>query len=682
MTFKKIFSSIITILWAGRLMALPTGLFLSTTGPAINPVHIRYGTNSEIKYDLQCGTLSVRANGKIIFTDVVASVALSKDTLRSAAYITRRYKKVSVQDAFGQGEKHIITLDAPGLPEMQQIFYTYPGRNYFFTEVLIKGHRLATNHMSPFAGKYVPVSNNCRSLFVPFDNDTFISYTSSPVQGATTKNISAEVNVLYDEASRHGLIAGSVEHGVWKTGVCFWAAGGNNRLNIWGGYSELAVTRDELAHGMVKGDYVKSPKMMVGYFDDWRDGMEAYGKANRIADAPYVANWTKATPVGWNSWGVLQDKLTYEKALKVVDFVADSLKGFRSGGTAYIDLDSYWDNMMKGGDYHLLKQFADYCKAKGLQPGVYWAPFTDWGHKGGPDRKAEGSDHTFGQMWTKEGGSYHDIDGARAIDPTHPGTLKRIDHFAAIFKACGFKMIKIDFLGHAAAESDRFYDTTVTTGMQAYRKGMEYLINRLDGMFIYAAISPSLATGRYVHARRIACDAFKSIDDTRYTLNSLTYGWWQTYLYNYVDADHVVLDSRTEGENRARMLSSIITGTWITGDDFSTHGPWSDRAKAWYNNKSLLSIVQNGKAFRPVVTGLGKESAHLFTRKIGNQYYLAVFNYEKEPENLVVELKNLNIGGNAVKVENLLQTSSAQASGALHIHIAGADAALYRLSKL
>lgn len=656
-------------------------LFVVRSGSAAtNPVHIKYGTGSEIVYDLQRGTLNVSNRGKALFTNVVATVALGNDTLRSTDFIVRKYTVMPVNDVFGRGQKHVITLTASGKPEMQQVFYTYPGRNYFFTEVLVKGNQLATNYMSPFSGNCSTVSDNSRTLFVPFDNDTFISYTSQPLKTTTAKNISAEVNVLYDEASRHGLIAGSIEHGTWKTGVCFSAATSSTHVNIWSGYSELAVTRDEIAHGVVKGDVVRSAKMMIGYFDDWRDGMEAYGKVNRMADKPFVTNWTQATPVGWNSWGVIQEKLNYDKAVKVVDFFADSLKGFRSGGTAYIDLDSYWDSMVKNGDYHQLKQFADYCKAKGLQPGVYWAPFADWGDKNNPDRKVEESNYTYGELWTKAGLGYHDIDGARAIDPTHPGTLKRIDHFTEIFKACGFKMIKIDFLGHAAAESSHFYDPTVTTGMQAYRKGMEYLISKLGGMFIYAAISPSLATGRYVHSRRIACDAFMTIEHSQYTLNSVTYGWWQTYLYNYVDADHVVFDHRSEGENRARMLSSIITGTWITGDDFSTSGPWSARAKAWYQNPELLKITQNGKAFRPVATADGKGSANMFTRKIGDKYYLAVFNYDAKPQIFSINLKKLSIDAKSVRVRDLLNKSNFKTDGQLNLKLNGTDAALYQIS--
>ena len=168
--------------------------------------------------------------------------------------------------------------------------------------------------------------------------------------------------------------------------------------------------------------------------------MEQYAKTNRIVEKPYVFAWDKPTPVGWNSWGVLMEKINFENTTKVADFFADSVPEFRVGNTAYIDLDSFWDNMVKGGftgDFSKLKEFADYCKKKGLEPGAYWAPFTDWGWKDGSNRKAEGSDYTFGEMWTKTGNTYFDFDGARALDPTHPGTLARMDVILGKLVACG-----------------------------------------------------------------------------------------------------------------------------------------------------------------------------------------------------------------------------------------------------
>jgi alpha-galactosidase len=644
-------------------------------------VTIKYGSNSKIGYDLTTGRLNVYVNNQAVFTNIYCAVKYNRDSVSSGSYTERKYSTHQIADGFGRGQVHIITLTGKGLPQMRQLFYTYTGRQFFLTETELEGEKLQSNFMAPFIGDFIKMNGDIRTVFFPFDNDTFISYDAKAFSPGKT-NVSSEIGVVYNDKSRVGIVAGSVEHGLWKTGIRIAsAAPGGNSIRVWGGYTEEAVTRDNMPHGMVKGNHLKSPKILIGYFQDWRNGLEEYGKANRIADPPYVFNWTKPTPVGWNSWGVMQNKLTYDKAIKVADFFADSLKSFRTGNTAYIDLDAYWDFVAKGGDYSPLKHFVDYCKSKGLQPGVYWAPFTDWGHKGGPDRKVEGSDYKFGELWTKVGNGYHDIDGARALDPTHPGTRQRIAYFISKLKACGFKMIKIDFLGHGAAESTRFYDTTVTTGMQAYRKGMEYLIDQLgDQLFIYAAISPSLATGRYVHSRRIACDAFKTIEHTKYTLNSVTYGWWQTYLYNFIDADHVVLDHQTEGENRARMLSSAITGTFITGDDFSTNGPWSAHAKEWYQDPEFLKIIQNGKAFMPVEGDKDKGASSMFVRKIGDSFYLAVFNYNSKARSLLIDARRLGLNPeHSYKGTELFHHNEVMLRNTLNVELPAADAMIIKL---
>jgi alpha-galactosidase len=653
-----------------------------TKAANVASVIMPYGISNHITYDLKTGVYTVYHGKNATFSKVIATLVLNGKALSSKSYSSRVYSKTPVNDGFGKGTKYVITLTGNNLSPVKQVFYTYPQHEYFLTEIEATGKDLQSNSITPFAGELPAVTGDARSVFVPFDNDTFIRYNAKPFIDPLT-NMSAEVGAVYDNDSRRGFIAGSVEHEVWKTGIRSAAKKDDaNTLEVWSGYTEKNVTRDDIAHGMVKGDVIRSPKILVGYFDDWRTGMEEYAKANRIAEPPYVFNWRKPTPVGWNSWGVMQEKLTYEKATKVADFFADSLGGFRTGNTAFIDLDSYWDFMVKGGlegDYNKLKEFADYCKSKGLQPGVYWAPFTDWGWKGGPDRRVQGSKYTFGDIWTKVGDGYHEIDGARAIDPTHPGTRDRIDLVISKLKACGFKMIKIDFLGHATAESTHFYDPTVTTGMQAYRKGMEYLIDKLgDQMLIYAAISPSLATGRYVHTRRIACDAFKTIKDTQYTLNSVSYGWWQTYLYNYVDADHVVLSTESEGANRARMLSAIITGTFITGDDFSEHGQWSNRAKAWYQNKELLKVIENGKTFKPVDGNTGENASEVFTQKIGSTIYIAFFNYGSDIKTFNIDAKRLGFSATtSYKVFELLHNTTMDKTPNFKLN--GGDAALYKL---
>jgi alpha-galactosidase len=647
-------------------------------------VSIPYGKSSKIIFNKTKGTYDVFEGKQRIIRAAHFQVKSGSLTLDQSSYAKINLKILPIKDQFGAGKKYVFSFLMAALPAVQQIFYVYPNRSYFFTEVVLKGNDLRSNYLSPLSSTEVNLNSkgDNRILFVPFDNDTFIRYDAKSTL-LETKNISSEVGALYDNTSRKGLIVGSVEHMVWKTGVS--SVGKDDQLSsldVFGGYTDQAVTRDQIPHGFVVGDVIKSPKIFVGVYKDWRIGLEEYGAANRLAEPPFVFNWTKPVPFGWNSWGVIQEKLSFEKAIKVVDYFAEKLPEFRNGETAYIDLDSFWDNFTGGmsGDYSKLKEFADYCKRKGLEPGAYWAPFTDWGYKSGADRKAEGSDYKFSEMWTKSGDKYHDFDGARALDPTHPGTLRRIDYIIDKLKACGFKMIKIDFLGHAAAESTQFHDPKLTTGMQAYRFGMEYLVKRLDGqMLIYAAISPSMATGRYAHVRRIACDAWKTIKDTEYTLNSVNYGWWQSKLYNFIDADHIVFSKESPGSQRARLTSGLITGTLITGDDFSKPGEWDNAAQSLFQNKDLLDIARSGKAFLPLEGNTGKSANNVFYSEINGFMYIAFLNYTSASMHFNIPLSRVGLKHPTYTSRELFQLKEVLSVQFINLKVAASDAAILKI---
>lgn len=600
----------------------------------------KFGRTGKVIYDLKSGTFSAYQNTAEILKDGFSTFKEKNQIYSSKDYSKRVYSSTAISDQFGKGIKHTITLTGSGMPAMKMHFFTYDHLPYYLLQMELSGANISSNEMVPIQGT-IPVLKGIeelRSVFIPFDNDTFISYNSKQLL-KNEAQISAEAGALYDAQFRKGVIAGSINHSDWKTGVSTGInATGNAFLKVLVGFSNKDITRDLLPHGSLTGSVVRSPLIFYGAFDDWRTGMEAYATVNRVANPPIIRKWDQPTPVGWNSWGAMQTKLSFEKVVQVTDYFADSLKTFRSEGTMFVDLDSYWDNLLKGGlegDYSKLKEFADYVKSKGLKPGIYWAPFTDWGFNAGGDRRAEGGNYKYGELWTKIGAGYHDFDGARALDPTHPGTQQRMALVIGKLKACGFEMIKIDFLGHAAVESDHFYDPKIKTGMQAYQAGMTYLTKLLDNqMLVYAAISPTMASGPYVHMRRIACDAFQSIKDTKYTLNSLTYGWWQTHLYDYVDADHVVIGDETMGANKARTLSAIVTGTLILGDDFSTAGPWKEKAPKLLENQELLAVIKDGKAFRPLESD--KEASELFVKQSENTTYLAIFNYENQPKTFTI----------------------------------------------
>ncbi|MFC5193156.1 Ig-like domain-containing protein [Algoriphagus aquatilis] len=656
-----------------------TGIFDPT-----NSVSMAFGANNSVVYDKITRTYDVVFNGVEIISDAIASVKNGSTTLNSTAYTSVSTASTAINDGFGAGTKHTLTLTGTGMPQMQQIFYTYPAKDYFFTEVLITGSALTSNYMSPLSSTKATIQStgDNRTLFVPFDNDAWITYNAKSMSTNTT-NTSSEIGAVYDNTSRKGLVVGSVEQNVWKTGIKTTGTGASlSELVVWGGYTEQAVTRDARAHGTISGATLKSPKIFVGYYSDFRMGMEDYAKSKAIAEPRYLFNWTGGTPFGWNSWGVIQSQLTLSKSKAVVDYFANKIPAFRNDNTAYINLDSYWDNLTPGGltgDFSQLTEFVNYCKSKGLQPGIYWAPFVDWGKT---SRQIEGSSHNYTEAWAKVNGAYHDFDGCRALDPTHPGTKQRIAHLIGRFKASGFTMIKIDFIGHAAIEADSYYDPTVKTGMQAFNQGMKYLIDQLAGqMLVYVAISPNVVTSQYAHMRRVACDAMSSIGNTENTLNSTSYGWWQSHMYNFIDADHMVFGNETEGTNRARFTSGLVTGTPILGDDFSTTGVWDSRIQNYTQNQELLDISRSKTAFQPIEANTGTNASELFVKQIGSYVYVAIVNYGTSSKTFNVNLGRVGLStSSSYSVKELYMGTTSTVTGSLSVTIPASDSRIYRFS--
>jgi hypothetical protein len=527
-----------------------------------------------------------------------------------------------------RGTETVVTLTGPGKPLMRQRF-VLSGSGSVVARVELVGKALSSNWMAPIVADSAGCVDlgrrgDVRALRVPFDNDHWARYNAGSINGS---GMSYEVAAFYDNRSRNGLIAGSVTHDTWKTGIGF---GGRNQkldsLTVYGGASGDA-THDVMSHGWVSGNRIVSPAIWVGFFPDWRHGMESFADAN-AARTPAL-KWAGGVPFGWNSWGKIQQRISYDKAVAVSDFVARDLqpRGFSNRGTVYINLDSFWDNLSADE----LRRFVAHVHANGQKAGIYWAPFVYWGTS--LSQVVDGSRYTYGDIVLRNAsGERISLDTGLALDPTHPGTRQRIDHFIDLFRADGFDYLKLDFLTHGALEggarNGRHYDPSVQTGIQAYNTGMRYLVKRIAGrMFISASIAP-IFPYQYAHARRVSCDSFGAINETEYVMNSAGYGWWLSgRLYAFNDPDHIVLEGHSANENASRVTSGAVCGTvFLSGDDLSQ--PAGGRLAAMYlTNHSINAVARLGRPFRPVEGNTGSGAPDLFTVRDGANVYLAAFNF-------------------------------------------------------
>ena len=166
-------------------------------------------------------------------------------------------------------------------------------------------------------------------------------------------------------------------------------------------------------------------------------------------------------------------------------------------------------------------------------------------------------------------------------------------------------------------------------------------------------------------------------------MNAVSYGWWQELVYQYNDADHIVLKDATEGENRARITSGIITGLYILGDDFSVEGDASAKSKSLsLLTKEEINRVATGVAFRPV-EGNGEASENPFMRfnEDGSCDY-AVFNYSDEEVEGTVSLDRLGLKTNKkYTVKELWRNREAEVKTSMNYTIPARDVLLFRFYK-
>lgn len=607
----------------------------------------------KISFNSEKSEINLQKGSEFVIGGLYASYKLNGELKTTKDYTERKITTNKLNDEFGKGQSLVIVYSGDNLPRLTQHFYIYDENDYVLTEFFlenISADTISSNYMAPInlsKQNIIEPSNENRALFIPFDNDCWVRYKSHTL--TFEELTSYEVSAVFNNETRKSILVGSIEHDNWKTAIKMTANGENalNSLVCYGGVAD-SLTRDSKQHGALSGKIIKSPKILLAVFDDWRDGLDKFGEANAKVAPP--KKWDKAVPFGWNSWGVLQFNLTYAKAMEVSDFFKNNLqkKGFvNPDNTVYIGLDSGWNRFTEDE----LKAFVQKCRENGQIAGIYWTPFTDWGRN--PEATVHNSEtYKYKDIYVYANGKPQELDGAYAIDPTHPAIEERMKKTSDLFRRCGFEYVKMDFMTHAAMEGDKWYNPEIQTGIQAYNYGMQLLNNYFGDMYINLSISP-IFPAQYAQSRRIACDAWNKIKDTEYTMNAVSYGWWIDKVYQYNDADHIVLRDATEGENRARVTSAVITGLYIAGDDFSNEGSAEGKERAIkYLTNPAINAIANGVSFRPI-EGNGEKSENQFVRKENNGTYYVYLNYDEN--NIIVNIPLERIGLDKGKNYNAME---------------------------
>jgi hypothetical protein len=596
------------------------------------------------------------ADGRVLSTSMYANHVLEDSKKSSNA---------------GMRHEYIIRSSAPGMPGISQHLWIYDGKPWIAMQAELdsKAAEVGTRHFDAVVLKgadsvQIEGSKALRVLHVPFDNDMWFRYDS--VAAADLKPgqmfTSEEVTAIYDNSSRRALILGSITHDTWKTAIEAHAADGQlTDLDIYGGISSptgiRTDTHDTVPHGIVHGAQVVSPRIFIGSYSDWRDGLEAYGAANAAIQPPLT--WAAGPPRGWNSWAAYGGKINDQRYLGSAAFVRDKLVplGFGNRKVLYINLDAFWSNL----DAVQLSDAVATIKAmRGsdgtrFEPGIYWTPFAYWSDN--LDAYVEGTNMKYRYrdilLKTPDGSLLPKVDGGWAIDPSHPGAKDRTTYYLQQFQKLGFQYLKIDFLSHGSLEGVHF-DPAIQTGIEAYNLGMKQIVDETGGrMFLSLSIAPLFPSG-YGHARRLSCDTKGHISggdqSTEYMLNSLTYGWWTSKNLYITDPDHVVLGDKADlgarnvVEGKSRLLSAIISGGMILDSSrLADDAQAQELAQGVYGNRFWLSVAAEDKTFRPIEGDTGDKATDAFVRPSAHGVYVALFNYdEKHPRAITIPFDRID----------------------------------------
>jgi hypothetical protein len=408
--------------------------------------------------------------------------------------------------------------------------------------------------------------------------------------------------------SRNGIVAGFVatDHG---SGVVFGEEKDKQlQIEAQAEYGRLTIKY---------GHSLTSEAFAIGYFDDVRDGLEAW--ANEVAKINKIK--LPPQPSGYCTW--YHARASDEQAMvKQTEIAAKELKLY---GFDFLQIDDGWQDGVKSngprknftriranGPYPSgMKRTAEAISSHGLTPGIWFMPFA------GTFNDPWFKDHQDWFVKQADGSPYDTAWGGTCLDMTNPDARKYLHAYVhEITHDWGYRYLKMDGLStgcgvtpqyvNLAYKDDHmgdavFHDPT-KTNIEAFRSGLK-LVREAAGpdVFLLGCCAPQNMRsygGAFglVDAMRVGPDnnggswrgvlRGPQIASRHYHLNGRIW-------YNDPDAVYV-RNSLTLDQARANASWVTITGQlFVVSDDFAKLTP--DRLEV------LKRVIPaHGRAARPV----------------------------------------------------------------------------------
>ncbi len=596
--------------------ASAAGVEISQTG---NIVTATNGILS-VTYDLSSGTGELKQSGNTLMSGFYSNYGLDGSSTRykSSDPAARTASWTSIgSDGYGTGGKKLtITSSLSSGSTIELHLAMYEDKPYLLADMTVsRPGGLTVNFLEPIAANNLDIGpgTDKRIYTAPYTNNYdfgvapvndfgksqngddrphgFVE-TWSPFNGR-----SYWVAGMFDNISQKGFIAGAATTTNWKSMQHLGQASAPN-----GPLSGFTVYN---AGGKMSGPSVSSDRFFLGYFDDYRDGLETFGKVYAVGEPKL--EWSGDVPIGFNTWYAYYTYPTADALLPLTDYFADHLKSL---GYNYMNLDCCYQGVPGQTDVQNLNEFVDYVHGKGLKAGTYSAPFAIFDDL---NSTVPGTSYTFGEIALKDaaGNPIKSYINTYIVDATHPGGQAYLSWIMETYHVNpGFDYVKLDFIDLGMYEGS-FYDTT-KNGMQAYRIGMDLMRDLLmaapQDIFINESIAPLMPSGQ-AHGRRTAVDTTIGLESypgiERQAFNTSASWWTNGTMYAYNDPDMIFPENIIDGFNKmtlneAKLLATSIIlggGHWLVGDNV----PFlADDRMDVLMNEELLALVKKGQAAKPV----------------------------------------------------------------------------------
>ncbi|MGG6310849.1 discoidin domain-containing protein [Paenibacillus macerans] len=623
-------------------------------------------------YDLAKGTGSLSWQGQTVVQEFSTNFRKKGSdaelSSRDAVESTAEWTKLK-QDKYGKnGRKLTIRSRLETGERIDLGFYFYPKVSYVLTEMQVhQEDGVTVTELTPISAQRVDIGrgNEKKVFTTPYSNN--FDFGVAPVDdfgksqnGADRfageqltwddfNGISHWVAAVFDNESNRGFVGGAATVQNWKSSQRLSEAESANgpltgfALYNWGGSKS--------------GTMVASDLFFLGFYDDYRQGLEEYGTVYNTGE-PHL-EWEGDVPMGYNTFYSHDRYATAEAMYAMVDYMAEHLQPL---GYEYFNLDGGFQPESGLPFDQAIPKFIDYVHAKGLKAGGYSTPFTiyeEW-----LDLPVEGTNLTHRDICLKDeqGNLIKTYLNTYALDLSHPVSQQIVKRNVDDYIRWGYDYIKLDFIDMGMYEGQH-YDPTVN-GMENYRIGMGIIRNAVLAadrpIYINESIAPLLPAA-FAHGKRAACDTSLGVASysgiERQAFNSVASWWTNGTIYEYNDPDMIIPQYVIQGfwykfsQQDAKLLNTAVTlggGHYLVGDNL----PFIDEDRmAWLHNDSLLGLVKQGNAAKPVrMTDFYHHEAHspsvtMLTDDGGNRV-VGLSNWTDQTQEINVSLADLELKPN------------------------------------